>query len=43
MTINVKVFLEEEDGGGGVICAFATEFALNLMSNICLIDWEESS
>lgn len=35
------VFLEEKDGWGGVICAFAIEFALslNLMSNICLIDF----
>lgn len=39
MTINMKVFLEEEDGGGGVVCEFATEFALNLTSNICLIDF----
>lgn len=36
----MKVFLEEEDGGGGVVCEFATEFALNLTSNICLIDFQ---
>lgn len=39
MTINLKVvFLEEEDGRLHVH-VFATEFALNLMSTICLINF----
>lgn len=38
MTINMKVFLDEESDGG-CVCAFTFKFALNLMSSIYLIDF----